>query len=235
MLPETDDDLVAVGAAMVERYTGITVRPGLFERLPEAYVVSPRPEQRDVQHPDRTGLRYESPQLVAGIVAADQMLRRRLAEWCAKQAVSVVGLAAEDPVREVTEQFDGATVPHPTLRFTQYSAQIDRAEQRAETAYRREEYSHDSSIGPREQEARVAAAEREYFRAIRRNFALAAVEYTFQDDAISAALGAVDSSLYSVDPGAPREALAAMVADLLTNQGLDWPRDTSWLPGDNTN
>jgi hypothetical protein len=234
MLSSADDDLVALGGAMVERYTGIAIGPGSFERLPEAYVVYPRPEERDVEDPDRASLRYEYPQLVAGIVSADQAVRRRLAQWCAEQALGVVGLAAEQAVREVTGQFGEATVPHQTFRFTQYSARIDRDEQRAEAAYRREESRDDWSIVRAEREARLMKTDREYQRAIRRNFALAAVEYACQNDSVSAALGSVDSTLYSVAPGTAREALADKVAELLAHPDPDWPRDVSWLPSDTT-
>lgn len=217
LLPAADDDLVAAGGAMVERYTGITVPPGVLDGLPEAYVVHPRPEQRDLETPDNTALNYDYPQLVRGIVAAGPAAQRRLAEWAAEQAVSVVGLTAEPAVREVTSQFGGSPVAQQTLRFVQFSARIDREELRAEAAHQREEYN-DAHLHPREREARLEAAEREYHRAIRRNFALTAVEYACQNDSLSAALGAVDTALHSLAPGTARDALADKVADLLNHR-----------------
>jgi hypothetical protein len=235
LLPAADGDLVAAGGAMVERYTGIAVRAGVFESLGEAYVVNPRPEERALEHPERTSLRYDHPQLVAGVVSAEPATRRRVAEWCAEQAVAVVGLAGQDAVREVTGQFGGSGVARQTVRFTQLTARVSREERRGEAAFRRAEDSNDWEVPREEREARKEAAHRDWNRAIRQEFALAAVEYACQNDSVSAALGAVDSALYSVDPGPRRKALAEKVADLLTRPNPDWPTDESWLPGNPTN
>jgi stage V sporulation protein SpoVS len=231
LLRAEDGDLVAVGAAMVERYTGIAIQPGFLADLGEAYVVCPRPDERDIEDPERTTLRYDYPHLVSGIVSAAPTVRRRLAEWCAEQALATVGLAAQDAIREVTGQFGRSSAARQTLKFTQLVARVSREERRGEAAFRREEYSDDWDVPRVELEAGQAAAHREWNRAIRQEFALAAVAYACQNDSVSAALGAVDSALYSVDSGQTRDAFAGKVADLLANPTSGWPEDVSWLPG----
>lgn len=227
LLRAGDADLVAVGAAMVQRYTGVAVQPGLSGGLGEAYAVNPRPEEPDVQLPEYTSLRYDYQHLVDGIVAAEPVARRRLAEWCAEQALAVVGLAGEDAVREVTGQFGGSGPARQTLRFTQLRARASREETRAEAAYRRVEYNYDWEEPHGERAARLEAADRAWNRAIRQEFALATVEYACQADSVSAAIGAVSMALFSVNSGPGRDSFAEKVADLLGNPTSGWPDDQS--------
>lgn len=123
--------LVAVGMAMVERFTGVTVPNVTDVAYPTtAYEVTSPVLGLRVTGEELIGLKLPSPGLVAAVQSAAPGRRRMLAEWAAHEALRDVGLSDEPALETVLAQFGlGAAV-----RFTADASAYRRKAHRLSTA-----------------------------------------------------------------------------------------------------
>lgn len=214
-------DLVAVGAAMVEVFTGIAVTPDMLSAQRLAYVVHPRPEPLDTMTVEDCALADEYPDLVSEIAAASDPVRRAIAEWSARQALRQVELLTDAAVQTVTSQFGGSSVASPTVQFMQRVAQVERDQARAYERYSKKQY-HPHEPYWVEQLENVWANQR--------SWAMLATRYACQEDDLSAALGAVQATEVCFRSASAGAQFAAEVARLMTMPPSQWPEQPSGLP-----
>jgi hypothetical protein len=214
-------DLVAVGAAMIEVFTGVTVLPEMISANEDAYVVRPRVEELALETVAHCGLGNDHPELVARLADASGLARRAVAEWSAEQALRHTGLNDDPAVASVISQFGGESAARTTPAFTQRVAQIDRDHDRAETRYDKKLYApHDSRW----------VEELEYGWATQRTRAVRATRYACSDDDLSAALGAVHAAACCFAKAGAEEVFAAEVARLIAVPRAQWPDEPEVLP-----
>jgi hypothetical protein len=109
-LTESDDaDLVAVGMAMVDRFTGLSaLTRELVDGLSEGYLLDPPVEAMGYQSLETTLLRLGHLDLVEMIAAAEPGTLRAVAEEAAMSALLSVGLDSDQRAISVTSAFGGA-------------------------------------------------------------------------------------------------------------------------------
>ena len=86
-------DLVAVGAAMAETFVGVGFGPQDVAAIESLHELVPVLSDLLLLPPSASGLRYDAPDLLQSIVAADTPTRWALAQWAAHQAVGAAELA----------------------------------------------------------------------------------------------------------------------------------------------
>ena len=100
-LAESDaTNLVGLGAAMVEAYTGIGFGPGVLSEGHRYKLTPPADELMDF-YPPSYSLDEADVEFVPAIIDADPAMQRRLATFAAVAAAREAGLEALDPVREL--------------------------------------------------------------------------------------------------------------------------------------
>jgi hypothetical protein len=105
-----DIDLVALGAAMVEQFTGVAFDRTVVDNAVHR-PLTPVSEDWQTFGPESSTLQIYAPELVAAIVAADPSHHRPIASWAATAAAAEAGIADEKPVREMTARLLGPVPP----------------------------------------------------------------------------------------------------------------------------
>ena len=113
---DEEADLVAVGAAMVEQFSGVAFDRSVVDAAVHRSL-TPVLEDYWTYGPDDTPLHSGAPQLVPLIVGADDETRRRLALWAAGVATVEAGISDERAVRESLDNvlLSNTFVPSPAL------------------------------------------------------------------------------------------------------------------------
>jgi len=97
-------DLVALGAAMVEAFTGVAFGPEALTGA-DLCVWTPPPSDLSQDTAEYSALSSGNQELHAAIVALSATAQRTLAEWVTEAAVAEAGVDAEPAVMAVTSQF----------------------------------------------------------------------------------------------------------------------------------
>jgi len=186
-------NLVAIGAAMVETFTGVRFGSTVLESA-RCWSLVPVPEELRSYGVDGTRLRRKAPSLVPLIAGLDRNGQRRLAEWAARAAAIDAGVADDPAVQLMIRHFGSshaAVVPPST------SALIARWRREMDDWWRVRE-SHvwrDSpgAIGERYRMQRVTAGD--------------ALRYTAHPDSLESALTCVVHALETVANGVTERGL----------------------------
>jgi hypothetical protein len=174
-------DLTALGVAMAEQFTGITVTKDLIDGISVAYLLYP-PVEDDMypETPEDASLRYDDEELVDLIAASPPEILRRLGEWAALHSLSLKGLDADERAQSVTSQFGRAEVAEFTHAAHALLVQVDR----------------ESDLVERTDPSRYGGeASPAMHLAWQRVWAVRALRYATHPDAMTAALKAVDAAL----------------------------------------
>jgi hypothetical protein len=174
-------DLVAIGAAMVEEFTGVAFGPETFSAA-TARAMDPRPEDLRTSGVMNALLRYDAPDLVEAIAALDSTTQRRLAEWVSGAAIAEAGIADEPAVRLVAGEWGG---DEPPVIPAAFKALLKRWDREASDWARRHDVEMDDSWDE--------AIESTYFA--QRSWAGKALTYTSHPEAIEAALECTYSTM----------------------------------------
>jgi hypothetical protein len=183
---QTEDDhtnLVALGAAMVEQFTGVqfdqaTIDQAIYRTL------TPVPEDLETCGPEGSPLRHYAPDVVAAIVAARPSSHRALANWAATAAAAEADLLRERIVRDHLEQFAGSERVSLPPTFGPLLSGWERDMQRWDNEH--ESYSENPSTG---------AIEGDFLRG--RIWAGRALKAATHPDALEAALQATFDALWT--------------------------------------
>lgn len=176
---DIDVDPVAVGAAMVEKFTGAAFGRRVFA-AGSAHALTPVPSDLDtftVKHPP-FGLR-EQPQLVAAIAAMDAADQRAFAEFAARAAVEEAGLAGEPGVLAMLAQYGTGEPAKLDPRIEALRADVARRASQLEG----EEMDRETYGGL------------ELTFAYQKNAALQAVRQSTHPDPLSGALGCAENAI----------------------------------------
>lgn len=125
---DDETDLVALGAAMVEKFTGVAFDQTTINQASHR-TLTPVPEDLETYGPEGSALRYYAPEVLAAIVAADPGTYRPLATWAAQAAAAEAGVAEEGVVRQLTEQFAESARPVLPPGFDHVLARWEREKQ----------------------------------------------------------------------------------------------------------
>lgn len=98
-------NLVALGAAMVALYTGVTFGQDVLT-YGQSRSFTPVPANLAFLGQQGTMLPHNEPELLAAIVASTPSTQRRLANWAARAAAIEAGIDSEPLVQAVVEQLD---------------------------------------------------------------------------------------------------------------------------------
>jgi hypothetical protein len=175
-------DPVAVGAAMVETFTGTGFDPEVLESG-KAYRLTPPPDELRDFHPSQMWL-YEDnhPDLFDALLTADPERQRAVATFAARAAVREAGLQDETGVRELLDSLD-AEAPRIPSHVTALAATVGRRSTAAEfQAIEDQAYGRDSR-----------ALERTYLH--QRTGALEVLRQSTHTDPASAAVTTLDGLL----------------------------------------
>ena len=109
-------DLIAVGAAMVETFTGVSFDRDALDRAGHRSL-TPVPDAFMTWGLEQTPLRYVAPDLVDAIAASPVDVWRPLALWVAAAAVAEAGIADEPAVRASLDETmaAGTVIVSPAL------------------------------------------------------------------------------------------------------------------------
>jgi Family of unknown function (DUF6461) len=174
-------DLTALGLAMAEQFTSITVTKDLIDAITVAYLLHPQVENDMYpESPENAGLRYVDEELVKLIASAPPETLRNLAEWAAVHSLSLRDLDDDDRARTVTSQFGRSTAAEFTAEAHGLLVQLER----------------ESDVLERKDRSRYGGeASPAMHLAWERAWAVRALRYATHPDAMSAALKAVDAAL----------------------------------------
>ena len=106
-------DLVAVGAAMVQAYTGVGFGPEVLVTA-SLHELAPLPSDLYTDTAQLSVLTHDDDDLHAAIVTLSARAQRRLAEWTTRAAVREAGVDDEPAVVLVTAQFGKTDPPRLT-------------------------------------------------------------------------------------------------------------------------
>jgi hypothetical protein len=180
-LTESDDaDLVAVGMAMVDRFTGLSaLTHELVDGLSEAYLLDPPVEEMGYESIETTLLRLGHLDLVEMIAVAEPGTLRAVSEEAATSALLSVGLDNDQRAISVTSAFGGAV---PAVFGRQAMALL--------IAVKRES----GAIGATDPSRHGGVASPEMINAWLRVWAVRALQYATHPDPLQAALGALNAA-----------------------------------------
>jgi hypothetical protein len=180
-LTESDDaDLVAVGMAMVDRFTGLTaLTRELVDGLSEAYLLDPPVEEMGYESIETTLLRSGHLDLVEMIAAAESGTLRAVSEEAATSALAGVGLDNDQRAISVTSAFGGAV---PAEFGRQAMALLIAAHRESDAIRATDPSRHGGEAGP------------EMINAWLRVWAIRALQYATHPDPLQAALGALHAA-----------------------------------------
>lgn len=123
---DADADLVAIGAAMVEKFTGTSVRREQWSRnATTGYPIVQRVVGLPVTAEELTGLQLFSPSLLSVVRLATPASRRQVAQWATIQALSAADLLDDAAVQSVVVQFGHHAVPALTVEASRLVADMD--------------------------------------------------------------------------------------------------------------
>jgi hypothetical protein len=197
-LTESDDaDLVAVGMAMVDRFTGLSaLTRELVDGLSEGYLLDPPVEAMGYQSLETTLLRLGHLDLVEMIAAAEPGTLRAVAEEAAMSALLSVGLDSDQRAISVTSAFGGA-VP----------AEFGRQAMALLIAVHRES----AAIEATDPSRHGGEASPEMINAWLRVWAVRVLQYATHPEPVQAALGALNAAQrpYPAALDAARQRLAS--------------------------
>lgn len=167
---------VAVGMAMVEKFTGVPVPevPDIAQPSTAYAITSPVLGLR-VTTEELLGLQYPSPAVVAAVQAAAPGQRRALAEWATQHALANASIADEPQLQSVLAQMGSGTAVRLTAEASAYRREADRWSMAATWAYSVED-------------DRARYEELRHWEG--RHWAMEALAYTAEPDDVTAALGA---------------------------------------------
>ncbi|MCX6397224.1 MAG: DUF6461 domain-containing protein [Propionibacteriales bacterium] len=111
-------DPVAIGAAMVEKFTGEPVSRTEVENAARGYPIVQRVVGLPVTSDELTALQLPSATTVSAVLAASPERRRRVAEWATERVIDMATLTQDDAVRTVLDQFGSGEVPALTVQAT---------------------------------------------------------------------------------------------------------------------
>jgi hypothetical protein len=177
-------DPIALGMAVVERFTGVRVSPDMLENLDGVYVIEPvlddTPPYELWWH---SALHRFDPPLAAAINALPRDELRRLAERAALEAVAAVELADHSVIQGAVGLF-GEPPGRPTAEFERFVRRV-----KAEAAKTKDqEWDRDREImvpGPETREG------------WKRSGAVQAVRAALHPDPLTAALDAVEKARFA--------------------------------------
>lgn len=104
-----DQDLLAIGAAMVEQFTGVAFTDAVLHDGVAAELTPPAADLDDYDGVSPPAFISEHPDLIERLVEQLPGRQRLIAEWAATAAVHEAGLDDEPSVRAVIDKFDGAS------------------------------------------------------------------------------------------------------------------------------
>lgn len=199
LVRQADDDgmsLVAVGVAMAEKFTGLTLdaSPGVIN--PRAWYPITNPILRlRVTAEEILRLGMPTRELVTAVQDADDAARRRLAVWAVRDALDVAGTPDDELVGRLLARFERGEPTSIAPELASRNAGIERAKDAAYEEYLELDSSagwvwRDRGLVPVTDEDRRRAEET--WRALLRQRWLAdAVVYLAIEDTAIAALGAL--------------------------------------------
>lgn len=193
---EEEVSLVAVGVAMAEKFTGLTLdaSPGVVD--PQVWYPITNPILRlRVTAEEIVRLGMPTRELVTAVQGADDGARRRLAVWAVRDALDMAGMPDDELVGRLLAQFERGEPTSIAPELAHRNAAIQRAKDAAYEEYLELDSSggwvwRDAGLVPVTGEDRRRAEET--WRALLRDRWLAdAVEYLAVEDTSIAALGAL--------------------------------------------
>ena len=230
-------DLVAIGAAMVEAFTGVGFGPDALTSGRTVLLTPPQAEL-ETDSAEYSALSYSDDRLHQIIVTLEPATQRALAELVTEAAVAAAGVADEPEIMASIGQFGGADVGRPSRGLAPLTADWTRTLSALEDRDMRDEASD-------RLDSRYAA---------QKHWAGDAVRYAFHPDPLTAATRCVRAALlvfscsrtervaqfvedasgrYDVYPEGPygREPEFRAVFDrLLDAAQADWPAIRADLP-----
>lgn len=219
-LAESEDaNLVAVGAAMVEAFTGVTLAPEVAA-ADTWYPILPRVERLPTLTTQTTPLHERHGELVSGIAALDAPRRRVLVHHLAHVLIRQASLLDE---AEMAEVLASVTPVAPGIMTRRLEGAERRRAREEEALWLREDAAVNAGQGeapvPEEQQA-----------VNRRGWAYRALAYACHPDDLTAALGIVECArmVYVIDQRG--EELAAHVRRVVAAPPEDWQAMLSELP-----